>query len=150
MKTYFAKPEEINRQWHVIDAEGQTLGRLATVVADLLRGKGKPLYTPNVDCGDFVIVINAEKIQVTGKKSTDKLYRHHTGWPGGFRSSTFNKLIGEHPERVMEHAVRGMLPHTRLGRAQYGKLKVYVGAEHPHAAQQPKVFEIAKKEAVRG
>ncbi|MBO9541506.1 50S ribosomal protein L13 [bacterium] len=150
MKTYFAKPEEINRQWHVIDAEGHTLGRLATVVADLLRGKGKPLYTPNVDCGDFVIIINAEKIQVTGKKNTDKLYRHHTGWPGGFRSTTFNKLINEHPERVIEHAVRGMLQHNRLGRAQYGKLKVYAGAEHPHAAQQPKVFEIAKKEAVRG
>lgn len=144
MKTYIAKPEEVTRQWYVIDAEGQTLGRLATAVADLLRGKGKPLFTPNVDCGDFVIITNADKIKVTGKKVTDKLYRHHTGWPGGFRTTTFEKLIKEHPERVIEHAVRGMLPHTRLGRAQYGKLKVYASAQHPHAAQQPQVFELGK------
>lgn len=144
MKTYSAKPEEVTRQWYVIDAEGQTLGRLATAVADLLRGKGKPLFTPNVDCGDFVIITNADKIKVTGKKSTDKLYRHHTGWPGGFRTTTFEKLIKEHPERVIEHAVRGMLPHTRLGRAQYGKLKVYASAQHPHAAQQPQAFELGK------
>jgi len=150
VKTYTAKPEDINRQWYVIDAEGRTLGRLATVVADLLRGKGKPLYTPNVDCGDFVIIVNAEKIQVTGKKASDKLYRHHTGWPGGFRSTTFNKLIESHPERVLEHAIRGMLPHTRLGRAQYRKLKVYAGATHPHTAQQPKAYEFASKETSRG
>jgi large subunit ribosomal protein L13 len=151
VKTYFAKPEEITRHWHLIDAEGQTLGRLATVVADLLRGKGKPLYTPNVDCGDFVIITNAEKVQVTGKKATDKEYIHHTGWPGGYRSTTFNKLIKEHPERVIEHAVRGMLPHSKLGRAQYGKLKVYAGPNHPHAAQQPKAFELkTKKEYARG
>lgn len=148
MKTYIAKPEEIVRQWHHIDADGLTLGRLATVVADLLRGKGKPLYTPNVDCGDFVIITNAEKIMVTGNKAADKLYRHHTGWPGGFRSTTFNKLIKEHPERVIEHAVRGMLPHTKLGRAQYGKLKVYAGGNHPHAAQQPQAYEM--KETTRG
>ncbi|HEY9856914.1 MAG TPA: 50S ribosomal protein L13 [Stenomitos sp.] len=144
MKTYIAKPEEINRQWYVIDAEGQTLGRLATVVADLLRGKGKPLFTPNVDCGDFVIIINADKVQVTGKKNTDKKYIHHTGWPGGYRETTFEKLNKAHPERVIEQAVRGMLPHTRLGRAQYGKLKVYAGAQHPHAAQQPKAYELKK------
>lgn len=144
MKTYSAKPEEVTRQWYVIDAEGQTLGRLATAVADLLRGKGKPLFTPNVDCGDFVIITNADKIKVTGNKASDKLYRHHTGWPGGFRSTTFEKLIKEHPERVIEHAVRGMLPHTRLGRAQYVKLKVYASAQHPHAAQQPQVFELGK------
>lgn len=145
MKTYFAKPEEIVRHWHLIDADGLTLGRLATVVADLLRGKGKPLFTPNVDCGDFVIITNAEKVAVTGNKAADKLYRHHTGWPGGFRTTTFNKLIKEHPERVIEHAVRGMLPHTKLGRAQYGKLKVYAGATHPHAAQMPKAFEFNKE-----
>lgn len=144
MKTYIAKPEEVTRQWYVIDAEGQTLGRLATVVADLLRGKGKPLFTPNVDCGDFVIVINADKVKVTGKKTTDKKYIHHTGWPGGYRETTFEKLIKAHPERVIEHAVRGMLPHSRLGRAQYGKLKVYAGATHPHAAQQPQAFELKK------
>lgn len=144
MKTYIAKPEEVTRQWYVIDAEGQTLGRLATAVADLLRGKGKPSFTPNVDCGDFVIVINAEKVAVTGKKTTDKKYIHHTGFPGGYRETTFEKLIKEHPERVIEHAVRGMLPHHRLGRAQYGKLKVYAGAQHPHAAQQPKAFELKK------
>ncbi len=144
MKTYIAKPEDITRQWYVIDAEGQTLGRLATVVADLLRGKGKPLFTPNVDCGDFVIIVNAEKIQVTGKKVTDKKYIHHTMWPGGYRETTFEKLIKAHPERVIEHAVRGMLPHSRLGRAIYGKLKVYAGAQHPHAAQQPQAFELKK------
>lgn len=144
MKTYIAKPEDITRQWYVIDAEGQTLGRLATVVADLLRGKGKPLFTPNVDCGDFVIIINADKVSVTGKKTTDKKYIHHTGWPGGYRETTFEKLIKAHPERVIEHAVRGMLPHSRLGRAIYGKLKVYAGAQHPHAAQQPQAFELKK------
>lgn len=144
MKTYIAKPEDITRQWYVIDAEGQTLGRLATVVADLLRGKGKPLFTPNVDCGDFVIVINADKVKVTGKKTTDKKYIHHTGWPGGYRETTFEKLIKAHPERVIEHAVRGMLPHSRLGRAIYGKLKVYAGDKHPHAAQQPQAFELKK------
>lgn len=144
MKTYIAKPEEVTRQWYVIDAEGQTLGRLATVVADLLRGKGKPIFTPNVDCGDFVIIINADKVQVTGKKTTDKKYIHHTMWPGGYRETTFEKLIKAHPERVIEHAVRGMLPHSRLGRAQYGKLKVYAGAQHPHAAQQPKAYELKK------
>lgn len=149
MKTYTAKPGDIQRQWYVVDAEGKTLGRLATEVATLLRGKHKPMYTPTIDCGDFVIVVNAEKIQVTGKKSEQKTYTHHTFWPGGFRQTTFNKLIASKPERVIEHAVRGMLPHTKLGRAQYGKLKVYAGAEHPHASQQPKPYTIGK-EPVRG
>ena len=149
MKTYTAKPGDIQRQWYVVDAEGKTLGRLATEVATLLRGKHKPMYTPTIDCGDFVIIVNAEKIQVTGKKAEQKKYTHHTFWPGGFRQTTFNKLIASKPERIIEHAVRGMLPHTKLGRAQYGKLKVYAGAEHPHASQQPKPFTIGK-EPVRG
>lgn len=144
MNTYLAKEGEVTRAWHVVDAEGQTLGRLATAVANLLRGKHKATFTPHVDTGDFVIVINADKIVVTGKKSTDKLYRHHTGWPGGFRQTTFNKLIAEKPIRVIEKAVRGMLPHTKLGSAQYKKLKVYAGAEHPHAAQSPVPYEFTK------
>lgn len=142
MNTYMAKESDVTRQWHVVDADGQTLGRLATVVANLLRGKNKPTFTPNVDTGDFVIIINAEKIVVTGKKSEDKLYRHHTGWPGGFRQTNFAKLMGDKPTRIVEKAVRGMLPHTKLGRAQYGKLKVYAGSEHPHAAQAPQPYQI--------
>ncbi|HEY9724186.1 MAG TPA: 50S ribosomal protein L13 [Oscillatoriaceae cyanobacterium] len=138
------KESDVTRQWHVIDAEGQTLGRLATVVANLLRGKNKPTFTPHVDTGDFVIIVNAEKIVVTGKKTSDKLYRHHTGWPGGFRQMNFEKLHAEKPTRVVELAVRGMLPHTKLGRAQYNKLKVYAGAEHPHASQQPTPYTISK------
>ncbi len=149
MKTYTAKPGDIQRQWFVVDAEGKTLGRLATEVATLLRGKHKPMYTPTIDCGDFVIVVNAEKVQVTGKKYDQKTYTHHTFWPGGFRQTTFRKLIETKPERIIEHAVRGMLPHTKLGRAQYGKLKVYAGGEHPHASQQPKPYTIGK-EPVRG
>lgn len=145
MQTTMAKDAEVARSWHLVDAEGQTLGRLATVVATLLRGKNKPIYTPHVDTGDFVVVINADKIVVTGKKSTDKEYIHHTGWPGGFRKTTFNKLQAEHPVRVVEKAVRGMIPHTKLGAAQYRKLKVYAGAEHPHAAQEPKPFDLSSK-----
>lgn len=144
MNTYMAKEADVTRQWHVIDAEGQTLGRLATVVANLLRGKHKPTFTPHVDTGDFVIIVNAEKIVVTGKKTSDKLYRHHTGWPGGFRQMNFEKLHAEKPTRVVELAVRGMLPHTKLGRAQYNKLKVYAGAEHPHASQQPTPYTLSK------
>lgn len=149
MKTYTAKPGDIQRQWYVVDAEGKTLGRLATEVATLLRGKHKPMYTPSIDCGDFVIIVNAEKVQVTGNKYEAKTYIHHTFWPGGLRKTTFRKLIETKPERIIEHAVRGMLPHTKLGRAQYGKLKVYAGPEHPHAAQQPKPYTIGK-EPVRG
>lgn len=144
MNTFMAKESEVTRAWHIIDAEGLTLGRVSTVVANLLRGKHKAIYTPHVDTGDFVIIVNADKIVVTGKKSTDKLYRHHTGWPGGFRQTTFNKLIAEKPIRVIEKAVRGMLPHTKLGSAQYKKLKVYAGAEHPHAAQSPVPYEFTK------
>jgi large subunit ribosomal protein L13 len=139
-----AKEAEVVRTWHVVDAEGQTLGRLATAVAMLLRGKNKAIYTPHVDTGDFVVIINADKIVVTGKKSSDKLYRHHTGWPGGFRQTNFAKLQAEKPIRIVEKAVRGMLPHTKLGAAQYKKLKVYAGAEHPHAAQSPVVYSISK------
>jgi large subunit ribosomal protein L13 len=144
MNTFMAKESDVARAWHIIDADGLTLGRVSTVVANLLRGKHKAIYTPHVDTGDFVIIVNADKIVVTGKKSTDKLYRHHTGWPGGFRQTTFNKLIAEKPIRVIEKAVRGMLPHTKLGSAQYKKLKVYAGAEHPHAAQSPVPYEFTK------
>jgi large subunit ribosomal protein L13 len=144
MTTFMANEANVTRTWHVIDAEGQTLGRLSTAVAMLLRGKHKPTFTPHVDTGDFVVIINADKIVVTGKKSTDKLYRHHTGWPGGFRQTNFTKLQAEKPIRIVEKAVRGMLPHTKLGAAQYKKLKVYAGAEHPHAAQSPVPYSITK------
>lgn len=137
MKTYIAKTGEIERKWYLIDAEGQTLGRLTSRIASILRGKTKTTFTPSVDMGDFVIVINAEKVHVTGNKSQQKMYRHHTGYPGGFRETSFDKLIQKHPERIIEKAVRGMLPHTRLGDDQYTKLKVYKGTEHPHQAQQP-------------
>ena len=144
MNSYMAKEADVVRTWHVVDAEGQTLGRLATAVATLLRGKHKPTYTPHVDTGDFVIIINADKIVVTGNKASDKLYRHHTGWPGGFRTTNFEKLQAEKPTRILEKAIRGMLPHNRLGREQAKKLKVYAGAEHPHTAQQPVPFVIKK------
>ena len=144
MTTFMANEANVTRTWHVIDAEGQTLGRLSTAVAMLLRGKHKPTFTPHVDTGDFVVIVNADKIVVTGKKTTDKLYRHHTGWPGGFRQTNFAKLQAEKPIRIVEKAVRGMLPHTKLGAAQYKKLKVYAGAEHPHAAQNPVPFSITK------
>jgi large subunit ribosomal protein L13 len=144
VNTYMAKESEVTRAWHVVDANGVTLGRLATVVATILRGKNKPIYTPHVDTGDFVVVINADKIAVTGKKMTDKIYRHHTGWPGGFRQVKFNKMLAEKPIRIIEKAVFGMLPHTKIGAQQYTKLKVYAGPEHPHASQQPKPFEIKK------
>jgi large subunit ribosomal protein L13 len=145
MTTFMANEGNVTRTWHVVDAEGQTLGRLATAVAMLLRGKHKPTFTPHVDTGDFVVIINADKIVVTGKKTTDKLYRHHTGWPGGFRQTNFAKLQAEKPIRIVEKAVRGMIPHTKLGAQQYKKLKVYAGAEHPHAAQSPVAYDLAKK-----
>ena len=144
MQSYMAKESDVQRAWHVVDADGITLGRLATEVANLLRGKNKPTFTPHVDTGDFVIVINAEKVNVTGKKLTDKIYAHHTGWPGGFRQVKMNKLLAEKPTRVVEKAVFGMLPHTKLGAAQYRKLKVYAGPEHPHASQQPTPYELKK------
>ncbi len=137
MKTYHAKPHEVERNWYIIDAEDQVLGRVATKAAQILKGKHKPQYTPHVDTGDFVIIVNAEKIRVTGKKAQDKVYRHHTGHPGGLKSETFTEAIAKHPERVIEHAVKGMLPKNTLGRAQGMKLKVYAGPEHPHMAQKP-------------
>lgn len=141
MKTYSAKPLEVERKWYVIDADGETLGRLAVRIANILRGKNKPEYTPNVDTGDFVIVINAEKVKVTGKKETDKIYLHHTGYPGGLKSASFKELMEKDPRIVIEHAVRGMLQRNTLGAEQFNKLKVYVGPEHPHAAQKPVVLE---------
>ncbi len=138
MKTWNAKPGEIERQWRLVDAEGQTLGRLATRIADALRGKDKPQYTPHVDTGDFVVVVNAEKIAVTGKKLDDKLYYRHSGYPGGIRSRPLREELNRRPTEVLRKAVKGMLPRNRLGRAQLRKLKIYAGAEHPHDAQAPK------------
>ncbi len=143
-KTFVAKPADIERDWYVVDATDLTLGRLATQVASVLRGKHKPQYTPYEDVGDFVIVINAEKVQVTGRKLDQKMYYHHTGYPGGIKSISLRKQLQKHPERVIEHAVKGMLPHGPLGRRQFKKLKVYVGPEHPHQAQSPKPMPIAE------
>lgn len=142
MRTYMAKPEEIERQWYVVDATGKTLGRLATKVADILRGKHKPIYTPHVDTGDYVIVINAEKIELTGKKWEQKKYYRHSGYPGGLKEITYDKLLKKNPEFIIEKAVRGMIPHNRLGRQIIKKLKVYAGPDHPHQAQQPKELEL--------
>ena len=130
------------RQWYVVDLEGQILGRAATKIASVLRGKHKPTFTPNVDAGDFVVVVNADKVRVTGNKTTDKMYYHHTGFPGGIKSISFDKLIDKAPERVIEQAVKGMMPKNKLSRAMLSKLKVYAGAEHPHAAQQPQPLEL--------
>lgn len=137
MKTFFANAQNAQRDWIIFDAEGQTLGRLASEIARRLRGKHKPEFTPHADVGDYVVVINAEKVRVTGRKATDKMYWRHSGYPGGIKSASFNQQIEKHPERVLEAAVRGMLPRGPMGYAQYGKLKVYAGAEHPHTAQQP-------------
>ncbi len=142
--TYMAKPGAVERKWYIVDATGKRVGRLATEVASILRGKHKPEYTPHVDTGDFVIVINAEKVVFTGKKLQDKRYYRHSGYPGGLKTTTAEDMLAKHPERVMEMAIKGMLPHNRLGADQYRKLKVYAGAEHPHAAQQPEVLEIAE------
>lgn len=133
---------DLKPNWYVIDAAEQRLGRLATVVANLLRGKHKPDFTPHIDTGDNVIIINAEKIEVTGRKRSQKVYRRHSGRPGGMKTETFEQLQGRLPERIVEKAIKGMLPHTRLGRQQFTKLKVYVGPEHPHQAQQPQVFPL--------
>jgi len=134
-KTYSAKRADIERRWWVIDASGRVLGRLATEVAALLLGKGKPLYSPHLDCGDHVVVINAAKVRVTGKKARDKVYYRHTGYPGGLRKVVLNKMLETHPSRVIEHAVKGMLPHNRRGRAMLRRLRVYAGDSHPHQAQ---------------
>jgi len=142
MKTFSAKAEDVRRQWYVVDASGKTLGRLSTEIARRLRCKHKPEYTPHVDTGDSIVVINAEKIHVTGNKFTDKTYHHHTGYIGNLKSITFDKLLAKAPERIIEKAVKGMLPKNPLGRAMFRKLRVYAGAEHPHTSQQPSVLDI--------
>lgn len=142
MKTYNATREEMQHDWYVVDAKGQTLGRIASRVAAILRGKHKPIYTPWLDCGDFVIVVNAEKITVTGNRLDDKVYYRHSGYIGGLKQITLRDQLTRHPERVLEAAVRGMLPNNRLGRKQAKKLKVYAGAAHPHAAQKPVKLEL--------
>ena len=142
MRTFSAKPHEVERSWFVVDAENQTLGRLASRIATVLRGKHKPIYTPHVDCGDYVVVINADKVRVTGRKMEQKMYYRHSGYPGGLRSVTLKKQLETFPERVLESAVRGMLPKNRLGRQMYKKLKVYAGPNHPHEAQQPTQLEL--------
>jgi large subunit ribosomal protein L13 len=142
MRTYNAKPGEIERRWYVVDADGQTLGRLATRIADTLRGKGKPQYTPHVDTGDFVVVVNAEKVRVTGNKLDQKRYYRHSGYPGGLRSRTLREQLDRRPTEVIRKAVKGMLPKNRLARQQLNKLKIYAGPEHPHEAQTPKPLEV--------
>ena len=142
MKTFSAKADEVNRDWFVVDAADKTLGRLASEIAHRLRGKHKAEYTPHVDTGDYIVVVNAEKVRVSGAKATDKMYHHHTGYPGGLKSISFEKLIDKAPERVIQGAVKGMLPRNPLGRAMFKKLKVYAGDEHPHTAQQPQALNI--------
>ena len=137
MKSYIAKPAEIDHRWYVIDAEDKTLGKLAAEVAMTLRGKKKPIYTPHVDCGDYVVVVNAEKVAVTGKKENQKIYRSHSGYPGGLKETTLAELRAKKPEEIIRHAVKGMMPKGKLGRQMFKKLKVYAGPEHPHAAQNP-------------
>ena len=140
-KTYSAKPEEVERKWYIVDATDQTLGRMATQIATILRGKHKPMFTPHIDCGDYVIVINAEKIHVTGNKLENKMYYRHSGYPGGLRETPLKKMLERHPDRVISEAVRRMLPKNNLGRLMLKKLKVYRGVEHPHEAQQPEPLE---------
>jgi large subunit ribosomal protein L13 len=142
MSSFIQKPAEVERKWYVVDAEGKTLGRMASAVAAILRGKNKPTYTPHVDCGDYVIIINADKVAVTGKKRQEKIYKRHTGYPGGLRELTFEQLMEKHPEEVVRHAVKGMMPNGKLGRKMFKKLKVYAGPEHDHAAQKPEVLDI--------
>jgi len=142
MKTLSAKPETVKRDWLIVDAADKTLGRLSTEIAHRLRGKHKPSYTPHVDTGDYIVVVNAEKVRVTGKKFTDKMYYRHTGYIGGIKSMSFDKLVDYAPERIIQTAVKGMLPKGPLGRAMFKKLKVYAGTEHPHTAQQPKELEL--------
>jgi large subunit ribosomal protein L13 len=140
-KTYSAKPLEVERKWWIVDAEGKTLGRTATIIANLLRGKHKPEFTPHIDTGDFVIVLNCEKIRVTGNKTLEKFYHRNTGYPGGHRMISFRDQIAKDPTKVIEHAVKGMLQHNTLGRAQFNKLNVYAGGAHPHQAQKPEVYQ---------
>lgn len=142
MSTFFAKADNVERKWYVIDAAGLSLGRVATEAARILRGKHKPVFTPNVDTGDHVIIINAEKAVLTGNKLNTKLYRRHSGYPGGLRETPYKDLMQKMPERAMEHAVKGMLPHNKLGAKMYTKLKVYRGSTHPHQAQQPEIWTV--------
>ncbi len=142
MSTYVTKPTEVQREWYVVDAQGKTLGRLATEIARVLRGKHKPTFQPNIDTGDFVIVVNCDKVVVTGGKLDDKFYARHSGYPGGFKSVTLRDQLQQHPDRVILEAVWGMIPHNRLGRQQIRKLKIYRRADHPHAAQKPKPLEV--------
>ena len=146
MNTYSAKPSEVERKWYIVDAEDVVLGRLSAEISKILRGKHKPTYTPHIDCGDFVVIINAEKVKLTGKKLTDKVYYRHTGFPGGLKSITPEKVFeSKNPERVVIKAIERMVPRGKLGRAQMTKLKVYAGTDHPHAAQKPEVLDIASK-----
>ena len=142
MKTVSTKPADVTRDWYVVDAEGLTLGRMSTEIARRLRGKHKPEFTPHVDTGDYIVVVNAEKVRVTGNNAKDKMYYRHTGYPGGLRSMSFEKMVEHAPERTIEFAVKGMLPKGPLGRAMYSKLKVYAGTEHPHQAQQPQTLTL--------
>lgn len=142
MSSFIQKPAEVERKWYVVDAEGKTLGRLASQVAAILRGKNKPTFTPHVDGGDYVIVINAEKVEVTGKKRSEKIYMRHTGYPGGLRELTFEQLLEKHPEEIVRHAVKGMMPTGKLGRQMFKKLKVYAGPQHGHAAQKPENLDV--------
>ena len=137
MKTYMPNPTQVERKWYVVDAEGQTLGRLSSQIASVLRGKNKPIYTPHADCGDYVIVVNADKVKVTGKKMDQKIYYHHSEYVGGMKETNLKTMLDKHPERVVEHAVKGMLPKGPLGRSMYKKLFVYAGPDHKHQAQQP-------------
>ena len=142
MRTYVPKADDVRRDWYVVDAAGHTLGRLATRIATILRGKHKAVFTPSTDMGDFVIVINADKIELTGRKRQQKLYYHHSGYMGGLRAVPFERMLATHPERIIRFAVEGMLPHNRIGRAMLRKLKVYAGPEHPHQAQNPKPLDL--------
>jgi large subunit ribosomal protein L13 len=142
MKSYMARPLEVERKWHVVDAEGQTLGRLATEIATILRGKNKPQYTPHVDTGDFVVVVNAEKVVVTGRKAEQKVYRRHSGYPGGLKVTSYEQMMERRPTEILRRAVKGMMPKNRLARQQLRKLKIYAGPEHPHAAQNPQPYEV--------
>ncbi|MDQ3568159.1 MAG: 50S ribosomal protein L13 [Actinomycetota bacterium] len=142
MKSYMARPLEVEREWYVIDADGQTLGRLASEISRLLRGKNKTRYTPHVDTGDFVVVVNAEKVVVTGRKAEQKVYRRHSGYPGGLKETSYEQMLARKPTEVLRKAVHGMMPRTRLARKQFKKLKLYAGPEHPHSAQDPQPYEV--------
>ena len=143
MKSYMARPQEVERKWHVIDAGDKTLGRLASEIARILRGKNKPQYTPHIDTGDFVVVINADRVKVSGRKAEQKLYRRHTGYPGGLRETSYEQMMDRKPTEILRKAVWGMIPKTRLGRRQFKKLKIYAGPEHPHEAQRPEPYEVS-------